>query len=146
MALTFEEVDGFFDQYGWSEYVEKSGDTSWRVLVKGKQVDYDMYADLSEYFLFIYIVPLLKLPDEPTCRINLCEHLLRLNRDISITKFVLTEDSVELLGVLTTESVQYEEFSSMIDLLIYNADENYLEIMNIAGDPSEVSSYLGGEE
>jgi hypothetical protein len=145
MTITYQEIDKYFEQYGWE--TDKKDDNNWYVYVKGKFINYNLYCDLSEYFLFIYIVPICRIPEDETCKVNLFEHLLRLNRDISVTKFVLTGEVVELLGVLSTDSIQFEEFEGMINLLLYNADNNYLEIMNISGDPNEVSSYLkeGGE-
>lgn len=140
MALTFQEVDKFFEQYGWE--TDKKDDNSWYVYVKGKHTNYNLYADLSEYFLFIYIVPFVRIPEDEKCRMNLYEHLLRLNRDISVTKFVISGEVIELLGVLSTDSIQYEEFEGMINLILYNADNNHLEIMNLAGNPDTVSSYL----
>lgn len=140
MALTFQEVDGFFEKYGWE--TDKKNDNAWYVYVKGKYTNYNLYADLSEHFLFIYIIPFVHIPEDEKCRVNLYDHLLRLNRDISVTKFVISGEVVELLGVLATDSVQYEEFEGLIQLLLYNADENYLEVMNLSGDPNEISSYL----
>lgn len=142
MALTFQDVDEFFKEFGWEEFVQKQGDTNWYVPVKGEDTNYDLYVDLTEYFLFIYIYPFVEIPEDDKCKVNLYDHLLRLNRDISVTKFVISEDVIELLGVLSTDSVQYEEFDGMINLLLYNADNNRLEIMNLAGDPDYVSSYL----
>jgi len=144
MALTFQEIDEFFKKYGWE--TEKKSDMNWYVYVKGKFTNYNLYADLTEHFLYMYLAPYVRIPADEKCKVNLYEHMLRLNRDISITKFVISGEIIELLGVFSTDSVQYEEFVSMIDLLLYNADNNYLEIMNIAGNPDVVSSYLTGEK
>jgi hypothetical protein len=142
MTLTYQDVDSFFEQYGWGEYVQKSGENKWYVNVKSEKTNYNFYVDLSEYFLFVCISPYLEIPEDDKCKFNLYDHLLRLNRDISVTKFVISGDIIELSGILSSESIQYEEFEAIINLLLYNADNNYSEIMNLAEDCSAISSYL----
>ena len=69
------------------------------------------------------------------------EHLLRLNHRINMAKFMLDDDDdVGLTVEMPIFDLQVGEFEDALRACCIYADENYVELMNLATNPNAVSS------
>ena len=88
------------------------------------------------------IAPFVLKPKDPECERRLYRHLLRLNYEINMAKFTVDPDGdITLTVELPTENLDYSEFADAINALSYYADEHYLEILNLAQDPTARSRF-----
>jgi hypothetical protein len=135
---TAEDMERFFQEIGWTASLV--GDTDWEVRYRGDVRDWIFYVRMTEYWVFFYTPVLNKIKDE--CRLNVYEHIGLLNYKINLAKYSINATFGVSLGVeLPRENLK---FSSMVNdalaALSINADEQYLELVNLANDPTRVSS------
>lgn len=133
-----EDMERFFQEIGWT--AGRVGETDWEVRYRGDVRDWLFYVRMTEYWIFFYTPVLNKIKDE--CRLNVFEHIGLLNYKINLAKYSINASFGVSLGVeLPRENLK---FSSMVNdalaALSINADEQYLELVNLANDPTRVSS------
>lgn len=133
-----EDMERFFHEIGWT--AAKVGDTDWEVRYRGDVRDWIFYVRMTDFWVYFYATVLNKIKDE--CRPNVYEHIGLLNYKISLAKYSINSNQGVSVGVeLPRENLK---FGSMINdalgALSINADENYLELVNLANDPTRVSS------
>jgi hypothetical protein len=133
-----EDMERYFQEISWT--AAKVGDNDWEVRYRGDVRDWIFYVRMTDYWVYFYATVLNKIKDE--CRPNVYEHIGLLNYKISLAKYSINSNQGVSVGVeLPRENLK---FASMINdalgALSINADENYLELVNLANDPSRVSS------
>ncbi len=133
-----EDMERFFQQIGWT--AARVGDADWEVRYRGDVRDWIFYVRMTEYWVFFYATVLNKIKDD--CRLNVYEHIGLLNYKVSLAKYSINATMGISLGVeLPRENLT---FASMVNdalaALSINADEQYLELVNLANDPARVSS------
>ncbi len=135
---TVEDMNRFFQEAGWT--ARPSGETSWELGYQGNANNWMFSVNMTEYWVYFYCTILNHFKEE--CRANIYEHLALLNYKISFGKFGATPDGRITLGVeLPRENLKAASMvKDALNTLAYNADEQYLELINIANDPSKVSS------
>ncbi len=133
-----EDMERFFHEIGWT--AAKVGDTDWEVRYRGDVRDWIFYVRMTEYWVFFYATVLNKIKDE--CRCNVYEHLGLLNYKISLAKYSINASLGVSLGVeLPRENLKAASMvNDALAALSINADEQYLELVNLANDPARVSS------
>jgi hypothetical protein len=135
---TAEDMERFFQEIGWTASLV--GDTDWEVRYRGDVRDWIFYVRMTEYWVFFYTPVLNKIKDE--CRLNVYEHIGLLNYKVNLAKYSINSNMGISLGVelprenLKAASVVNDAFAA----LSINADEQYLELVNLANDPTRVSS------
>ena len=142
MALAPQDVEQFFDQHELP-YTRAEDDTLWyaEIAVGGEQFEFFVNLDEEEGWIYFTINPFVPSPD-PECLDNLCRHLVRLNYDVTMAKFVIDdEDDVALMVELPAEDLAYSHFAAAIAALSKAAGENYDELSNLSQDATAVSSY-----
>jgi hypothetical protein len=144
MTVTPETIDSYFEEYGWKYKRDEDGD--WITGFRGDVQSFRFFIRLTEHWVYFTISPFIVAPKDPACQQRLHAHLLRLNRDINMAKFCLDGDMDVVLTVeLPRENFDYSEFSDAIGALCHYADNNYLEILNLAQSPEASSQYLKEE-
>jgi hypothetical protein len=143
MALTPEQIEEFFDQHKMP-YTRTEDDTLWyaEIEASGEQSEFFVNLDQEEGWIYFTINPFVPTPD-PECLDNLSRHLVRLNYDVTMVKFVLDdEDDVALTVELPAQGLTHAHFAAAIDALSRAAGENYDEVFNLSQDATAISSYL----
>lgn len=133
-----EDMERFLHEIGWT--AAKVGDSDWEVRYRGDVRDWIFYVRMTEFWVLFYATVLNKIKDE--CRPNVYEHIGLLNYKISLAKYSINANFGISLGVeLPRENLK---FSSMVNdalaALSINADEQYLELVNLANDLTRHSS------
>ena len=97
--------------------------------------------DEEEGWIYFTINPFVPSPD-PECQDNLCRHLVYLNYDLTMAKFVIDDEGdVALTVELPAKDLAYSHFAAAIAALSKAAGENYDEVLNLSQDTTAVSSY-----
>lgn len=145
LGIAPEKIDGFFEQYGWT--FEKSGDDTWLTGFRGDVSSFRIFVKVTEHWAFFTIAPLVIAPKDPECANRLNWHLLRMNREMNMSKFCLDGDGDVILTVeLPVEGLDYSEFSDALGALCHYADDTFLEILNLANKPGAPSRYDAKED
>jgi hypothetical protein len=142
MALTPEQIEQFFDQREMP-YTRAEDDLLWYAEIAAGEEQSEFFVNLNEEEGWVYftINPFVPTPD-PDCLDNLSRHLVRLNYDVTMAKFVLDdEDDVAITVEFPAEGFVYTHFVAAIDALSNAASENYDELLNLSQDPTAISLY-----
>jgi len=141
MGVTKETIDSYFEQYGWT-YTYEPEHNIWRTGFRGDVASFRIALRVTDNWAFFVIAPFVLKPKDPECERRLYRHLLRLNYEINMAKFTVDPDGdITLTVELPTENLDYSEFADAINALSYYADEHYLEILNLAQDPTARSRF-----
>jgi hypothetical protein len=142
MALTPQQIEQFFDQHEMT-YTRDEDDVLWyaEIAAGGEQFEFFVNLDEEEGWVYFTINPLVPTPD-PDCLDALSRHLVRLNYDVTMAKFVLDDEGdVALTVELPSEDLTYAHFATAIAALSNAASENYDEVLNLSQDATAISSY-----
>ena len=89
--------------------------------------------------MYIYASFPVKVNDAATS--NLHEHLLRLNYNMNMAKFMLDDDNdIGLTVEIPNSDLQVGEFEDALRAVCIYMDRNYVELVRLATDPKAVSS------
>ncbi len=137
---TPEDIEQFLKDTNWN--AERTGDTSWTLGYSGDVNNWTFTINMTEYWVYFYTNVLNKVKDE--CKANFYEHLAALNYKITLAKYVRNDRDGVSLGVeLPRENLKAASMvNDALAALAINADQNYLELMNLANDPTKQSSLL----
>jgi len=142
MAMTPEQVEGFFDQHKMT-HTRAEDDTVWYAETAGGGEDFEFFVnlDVEEGWIYFTINPFVPTPDAD-CLESLSQHLVRLNYDVTMAKFVIDDEGdVALTVELPTEGFNYALFVAAVAALSSAAGENYDEVLNLSQDMTAISSY-----
>jgi len=132
MSVTPQDIDGFFEQYGWS-YTRQEDSRDWSTGFRGDVASFRIFVRLTDNWVYFTIIPFIVGPKDSACKVKLYWHLLRLNREANMAKFALDKDDDVVLTVeLPSENLDYSEFSDALGALCYYADDTYVEMLNLA--------------
>jgi len=143
MALTPEEMEGFFEQHE-IPYTRAEDDSLWyaEIEVAGEPFEFFVNLDQEEGWVYFTINPFVPTP-EPECLDNLSRHLVHLNYDVTMAKFVFDDEGdVALTVELPAEGLTYAHFAAAVAALSNAAGENYDEVLNLSQDDTAPSPYL----
>lgn len=137
MAITPETVDDYLKQIDWK--ATRQDDQNWSTGFRGDNATFTFQIRTTDFWIYFYLPFPVKI--QPDARANMIEHLLRLNYKISMAKFLLdSEDDIGLTVELPNAALQVAEFEDAIRAICVYADENYVELVKLATDPTAVSS------
>lgn len=142
MPLTPEQIEQFLDQQEMS-YARAEDDTLWyaEITVGGEPIEFFVNLDEEEGWVYFTVNPFVPTPD-PDCLDNLSRHLVRLNYDLTMAKFVIDDEGdVALTVELPAEDLTYAHFAVAVAALATAAEENYDEVLNLSQDATAISSY-----
>lgn len=142
MALTPQQIEQFFDQHEMP-YTRDEDDVLWyaEIAAGGEQFEFFVNLDEEEGWVYFTINPLVPTP-HPDCLDEFSRHLVRLNYDVTMAKFVLDDEGdVALTVELPAEDLTYAHFAAAIAALSNAASENYDEVLNLSQDATAISSY-----
>jgi hypothetical protein len=137
MAITPETVEDYLKQIDWK--ATRQDDQNWSTGFRGDNATFTFNIRITDFWIYFYLPFPVKI--QPATRANVIEHLLRLNYQISMAKFLLDSDGdIGLTVELPNSALQVAEFEDAIRAICVYADENYVELVRLATDPSAVSS------
>jgi len=137
MAIAPETVDDFLKQMDWK--ATRADDNNWSTGFRGDNATFTFHIRTTDAWIYFSLPFPVKI--QPAARANIIEHLLRLNYRMSMAKFMLDNDDDLVLTVeLPNSRLQVGEFEDAIRAICVYADENYIELVRLATDPSVVSS------
>lgn len=137
MAITPETVEDYLKQIDWK--ATRQDDHNWSTGFRGDNATFTFYIRTTDFWIYFYLPFPVKI--QPAARAGVVEHLLRLNYQITMAKFLLdNDDDIGLTVELPNAALQVAEFEDAIRALCVYADENYVELVRLATDPSAVSS------
>ena len=142
MALTPEQLEQLFDEYEMP-YTRAEDDTLWyaEIAVGGEPFEFFVNLDQEGGWVYFTVNPFVPTPD-PDCLENLSCHLIRLNYDVTMAKFVIDDEGdVALTVELPAEDLTYAHFAAAVTALSNAADENYDEVLNLSRDATAISAY-----
>lgn len=143
MALTPQYIEELFDQHKMP-YTRTDDDTLWYAEfdAAGEHFEFFVNLDEEEGWIYLTINPFVPTPDSD-CLDNLSRHLVRLNYDVTMAKFVLDDEGdVALTVELLVEDLTYAHLAAALAALSNAAGENYDEVLTLSQDATAISSYL----
>jgi len=142
MALTPQQIEGFFEQHN-TPYTRVEDDTLWYAEMAAGEESFEFFVNLDEEEGWVYftINPFVPTPDLD-CLDHLSRHLVRLNYDVTMAKFVIDDEGdVALTVELPIEDLVYAHFAAAVAALSNAAGESYDEVLNLSQDATAISSY-----
>jgi len=137
MAIAPETVDGYLAQIDWK--ATRQDEHNWSTGFRGDNATFTFQIRTTDVWIYFYLPFPVKI--QPAARDNITEHLLRLNYTMTMAKFMLdNDDDIGLTVELPNEQLQVSEFEDAIRAICVYADENYVELVRLATDPTAVSS------
>ncbi|HLA43653.1 MAG TPA: YbjN domain-containing protein, partial [Aggregatilineales bacterium] len=132
--LTVEQVEEFFDQYGWT-YSRESKDT-WITGVRTRVSAFRIMVRVTEHWVFFIINPLVVAPPRPADRLRVYYHALRYNLDMNFAKLGIDSDGDIFMAIeMPTENFEYSHFVDALDGLSHHASMIYAELFGLAHSP-----------
>jgi hypothetical protein len=111
-------LSAHLDRLGWER--TPHGEDTLRSIRQTDQGDVVVYLRLSQNWLIASVVPFLVTGGENSY--DLARWLLRMNRDMAMTKFAYDDDGDVVLTVeVPTESLDYEEVQAALEGLVRSA-------------------------
>lgn len=139
-AVSPQQVEGFFHQYGWAFETLEPG--LWRTGFRGEHDAHVIVVRLTEHWIYMAISPFVDPPETPECRAHCYEAMLQFNREMNLAKFVLDEDNDLTLTVeLPMNALTYVVFAEGLTALAYYADDLYPELATLASEPKAISRF-----
>ena len=137
MAVSAETIAGYFKQLDWP--FQQRDDHNWSTGFKGDNYEFNFYVRTTDDWLYVYAPFPVKINAAATA--NLYEHLLRLNYNMNMAKFMLDDDSdIGLTVEIPNGDLQVGEFEDALRAVCIYMDRNYVELVRLATDPKAVSS------
>lgn len=131
MNLSPEMIEEFFERYQWS--YTRSSENTWITGVRTSVSSFRIFLRLTEHWIYFVINPFVVAPPNHEDRLRVYYHILRLNLDMSMTKFGLDGDADVFLAVeLPTENFQYSHFADALNGISHHAERLYSEVFNLA--------------
>jgi len=125
--VTSDELEDFFDQYGWS--VEKLDDTTFRTGFRAKHTTFTALVRLTEHWLVFTINPFVQVPEHGWGKVAL-KTMAMANHHVNLAKFGLDQDDDCFLTVeLPTEGFSYDHFVEAMTALTHVADSFLLPLL-----------------
>jgi hypothetical protein len=126
-GLSSKELEGYFDQYGWS--VEQLDDITFRTGFRGRNATFTALVRLTEHWVVFTINPLVRPPEDGWGRSSLLT-LASANHQINLAKFGIDPDDDCFLTVeLPTEGFCYDHFTEAMTALTHVADAFVLAVL-----------------
>jgi hypothetical protein len=127
---------------GWGLLVRGSLARGWHAVYRGKQMEYDVYLDVDETWVYLQCPLLLAEPNE-ACKAALYEYLLRMNEHMFLAKLALTPITGEqgtVLGVVLIAECPADRLDAGLFRMLTDAISTYVEecdreIRNIGLNP-----------
>ena len=137
MATDAATIESYFEQLDWP--FTRRDEHNWATGYKGEVYTFNFYVRTTDTWLYVYVP--FQVNVKPEARSNFLEHVLRLNHRINMAKFMLDDDDdVGLTVEMPSTDLQVGEFEDALRAVCIYADENYVELMNLATNPNAVSS------
>ena len=134
------ELQGYFTRYGWQ--FERRTDELFRTGFVGDTGHYEVWLRTTENWVFFTINPYLKKPKASDFEADVFEHMLRLNHEVNLAKFLVDDDGDIALSVeLPRDGFQYSHFADALTALSHYADEHrvtFEALMHDADSSGEV--------
>src|SRR5215212_2372522 len=137
MATTPEQIEQYFKELDWP-FIRKEGNL-WDSGYNGNNFRFRFFVRLTENWL--YVTWLFPVAIHEDCRANIYEHCLRMCYTMNGAKVMLdNDDDLTLTVEYPSESIQVDEFESALRNVCWNVDRFFLEMANLATNPSLVST------
>jgi hypothetical protein len=137
MAITPETVEDYLKQIDWK--ATRQDDNNWSTGFRGDNATFTFHIRTTDFWIYFYLPFPVKI--QPAARANVIEHLLRLNYQISMAKFLLdNDDDIGLTVELPHRSLHVADFDDANRAICFYPDENYVDLETLATDPTAVSS------
>jgi hypothetical protein len=134
MHLSAEQIEDFFNRYGWT-YSRESDDT-WVTGVRTEVSAFRIMVRLTEHWVFFIINPLVVAPLRNTDRLRVYYAALRYNLDMNFAKLGVDSDGDVFIAIeLPTENFAYSHFVDALDGLSHHASVIYTELFGLAHSP-----------
>lgn len=134
MHLSAEQIEEFFNRYGWT-YSRESSDT-WVTGVRTEVSAFRIMVRLTEHWVFFIINPLVVAPMRNADRLRVYYAALRYNLDMNFAKLGLDSDGDVFIAIeIPTENFVYSHFVDALDGLSHHASVIYVELFGLAHSP-----------
>jgi hypothetical protein len=131
--LTPEQIDAFFEQYGWSYERAEEAEHVWHTDFGDERLDFHIYVQLSDDWVLFTVYPFTVRPEGDAARARVAERLATLNNEITLAKTGIDEDGDTFLTVeLPTEDFTFTHFRAALDALVEAAPPAHLELTLLA--------------
>lgn len=131
MYVTREQIDEYFERFGWT-YSHESEDT-WITGVRTSVSAFRIMVRLTEHWVFFIINPFVVAPPDGDDRLRVYYHALRYNLDMNFAKLGLDGDGDLFMAIeLPTENFDYSHFVDALDGLSHHATMIYAELFGLA--------------
>jgi hypothetical protein len=133
-------VDAYFQRYKWM--YQRTAPGVWQTGWRSNVASFQMFVKLTSRWIYFTVSPFVSGPIDPNRSERLNHYLLRLNRDINMAKFCLDSDRNIVLTVeMPCANLDYEEFADALNTLCHYAEDVYIELRNLARNPTAPSRY-----
>ncbi len=130
--LTPEQIDAFFERYGWSYERAEDVENVWHTDFGDEQLDFQIYVQVSDEWVIFTVYPFTVRP-EGAARTRVAERLATLNDEITLAKTGIDEDGDTFLTVeLPAEDFTFSHFRAALDALVEAAPAAHLELTLLA--------------
>lgn len=134
MSFVASDVQGWFKDYGWESGVSSEGQVLARFLGTASQTEFRLLTRVSEHWLAMTVFPFLPPPPPPR-RARMREALGRLNFDVKVVRFAVSQDEAITLNLdVPAAWLSREVFFDALDLLVYYADESFQPLLRVMTD------------
>ena len=139
MPIAPETVEEYFKQLDWP--FQKNDDNTWVSGFKGDNAEFNFSVRTTDDWLFVYV----PFPAEvaEAAQNTLYRHLLRLNFQMNMAKFLVDDDGdVGLTVEIPCSDLQLNEFKDALYAVCLYSDQHHDELVRLATDPHAVSSLV----
>jgi len=130
VPLTEQQLVEFMKADGWP--CERLDDNTWRswFTVEGQQ--FRFFLRLTPSWVFLTIIPFVRVPTDAKQQIALYQKVLELNRAITLAKFAVEKTELVLTVELPIEHLVEAQFKDGLDALSFYAGSHYKEVAQLA--------------
>src|SRR5438477_5533132 len=129
-AITAEQVEDYFKQLDWP--FTRQDEHSWSTGYKGDNAQFRFMVRVTDNWFYVLVPFPAKIHADAAN--NFYKHILKLNYTMSMAKFSLDDDDDAMLSVeLPNDNLQLGEFKDALQSACYYMDENYAELVKLAG-------------
>jgi hypothetical protein len=127
------------------EWASGKGPLYWYIDYKVSYPPFQFHIEFNEEMLYVqYVFPDFRI--RFSCYLALYSVLLRLNEELSLVKFGLTQyGNIALLGEIPAAQFSLDTFQSLLRLMVHYLEQLYWEIGIVAESP-ELALFLTGQE
>lgn len=143
-------IEQYFQDSGWS-YTRHS-ETTWITGIRSKVSNFQIFVQASDEWVFFFINPFVVAPEDESRRLRLYFHALRYNLEMNFAKLGLDADGDVFLAIeQPADNLTFAHFLQSLEGLSHHAEMIYIELFNLAHNPSGVkgrfdSELVGGDD